>query len=237
MDIRTEVPSAPAGWPSRSFLGSLPDAALAAVLSLGTRRTVPANSSLVVAGDFCTDVVVLIDGWAKVVAVAGEHGQPMLALRFGGDLIGEQAAFENEPRTVTVVTAGPALVGVIGRGQFLRCLMDWPEAGIALSRSLSAKWAPDRRIDLGGLPVLARLSRVLAELAERHGGPWHGRVEFGCPLTHPELAAMIGASEQSVHKALRQLRAEGAIETGHRKIMIVDGLALAASGCQRSAMI
>jgi len=220
----------PVSWPQRSFLGSLPDAPLGALLALGTQREFAANASMIVTGDDCTDVMVLIDGWAKVVAAAGEGGQALLALRFGGDLLGEQSALENEPRSVTVVSAGPAVVRVVGRGPFLRFLMDWPEAGIAVSRALSAKlrWATSRRIDFGGLPVIARLGRVLVELAERDGRPLHGRVELGCTLTQPELAAMIGASEPSVHKALRQLRGDGVIETGYRRIVITDETALAA---------
>jgi len=220
----------PVGWPQRSFLGSLPQAAVSALLALGTQREFAANASLIVAGDCCTDVIALIDGWAKVVAATAEGGQALLALRFGGDLLGEQAALENEPRSVSVISAGPAIVRVIGRGPFLRFLMDWPEAGISVSRALSAKlrWATSRRIDFGGLPVPARLGRVLAELAERDGRPLHGRIEFGYTLTQPELAAMIGASEPSVHKALSQLRRDGVIETGYRRIVITDQAALAA---------
>jgi len=220
----------PVSWPQRSFLGSLPDAPLRGLLALGTQREFAANASLIVAGDECTDVIVLIDGWAKVVAATGDGGQALLALRFGGDLIGEQSALENEPRSVGVVGAGPVVVRVVARGPFLRFLMDWPEAGIAVSRALSAKlrWATSRRIDFGGLPVIARLGRVLVELAERDGRPLHGGIEFGYTLTQPELAAMIGASEPSVHKALRQLRCGGVIETGYRRIVITDEAALAA---------
>jgi len=51
-------------------------------------------------------------------------------------------------------------------------------------------------------------------------------IEFGYTLTQPELAAMVGASEPSVHKTLRQLRGDGVITTGYRRLMISDPAAL-----------
>jgi CRP-like cAMP-binding protein len=217
-----------AGWPQWSFLGSLPQSALAALFAVGTQREFAAGSTLLMEGDSGTDVIIMIDGWAKVVGLTAYGGRALLALCFSGDLVGEQAALEDRPRTASVVAAGPTVVLVVGRDSFLNFLIDAPAAGLALSRVLSAKlrWATSRRIDFSGLPVLARLARVLSELAQLECAPAGWGVSFGYTLTQPELAEMIGASEPSVHKALRQLRDRGVIETGYRKIVIRDPAAL-----------
>jgi CRP/FNR family cyclic AMP-dependent transcriptional regulator len=189
------------------------------LLALGTHHRVA--GPLAVAGDPCTDVLVLVDGRAKVIGSAADGRQALLALHFSGDLVGAQDALDDRPRSASVVSTGPAVVRTIARPVFLRYLLDWPEAGVAISRALCARlrWATSRQLDLSGLPVLARLASVLSDLTELD-------LSSSYALTQPELAAMIGASEPSVHKAMRQLRADGVIETGYRKIVIRDLAAL-----------
>lgn len=46
-------------------------------------------------------------------------------------------------------------------------------------------------------------------------------------LSQAAIAELLGASRQSVNEALGQLRVDGAIETGYRRITVVDGERLA----------
>jgi CRP-like cAMP-binding protein len=46
------------------------------------------------------------------------------------------------------------------------------------------------------------------------------------PLTQAEMAALIGASRNAVVNALSELRALGVLNTGRRKVIIVDQAAL-----------
>jgi len=213
--------AAPAAWREQSFLGGLSPAARDALLALGTLRECATPSTLIRAGDRCTDVLILVDGWAKVIGSAADGRQALLALHFSGDLIGEQDALDDRPRSASVISAGPAVVHAVAKSAFLRFMLDWPEAGVTMSRVLCARlrWATSRQLDFSGLPVLARVARVLSDLSELDR-------DFGYALTQPELAAMIGASEPAVHKAIRQLRVGGVIETGYRRIVVTDQEAL-----------
>lgn len=220
----------PVSWPARTVLGMLSEPAREELLSFGTPREYVANSVLMLEGDTTTEVMALIDGWAKEVGATAEGGLALLSLHVSGDLVGEQAALEGEPRSATVISAGVTVVQVIRQHDFLRFLERSPEASLAVSRALSAKlrWSTRRRIDFSGLPVLVRLARVLSELARLDGKPVGEGIEFGYTLTQPEFAAMVGASEPSVHKALRQLRKDGVILTGYRRVVVTDSLALEA---------
>ena len=71
------------GWPQWSFLGSLPQGALAALFAAGTQREFAAGSTLLMEGDSGTDVIILIDGWAKVVGLTAYGGRALLALCLG----------------------------------------------------------------------------------------------------------------------------------------------------------
>jgi len=200
------------------------------LLNLGTSREYLPDSVLILEGDPGTDVMVLLDGWAKVVGSTEGGGQALLSLRVGGDLVGEQAALNNAPRTATVISAGVTVVQVVSQRDFLQFLDRQPDAGIAVSRALSneLRWATRRRIDFSGLPVIARLARVLSDLGHLYGRQSPDGIEFRYTLTQPELAAMVGASEPAVHKALRQLRQAGAVVTGYRRVVITNPAALEA---------
>jgi CRP/FNR family cyclic AMP-dependent transcriptional regulator len=224
------------GWPPQTFLGMLAESTREELLSLGTSREYLPDSVLILEGDSSTDVMVLIDGWVKVVGSTEEGGHALLSLRVGGDLVGEQAALDNQPRSATVISSGVTAAQVVSQREFLRFLDRKPDASVAVSRALSSelRWATRRRIDFSGLPVLARLARVLSELGRLYGKPTPNGIEFHYTLTQPELAAMVGASEPSVHKALRQLRNDSVVVTGYRQVVITDPAALDAIASSRS---
>ena len=217
-----------ASWPKRTILGELTESSREALLSAGTLCQYSLGSTLIMEGDYSTYVIILIDGWAKVTGATEDGGQALLALRSSGDLVGEQAALENQPRSASVISAGASLGRRVGQGDFLRLLAAYPDIGIAVTRALSAKlrWATRRRIDFSGLAVPIRLARVLCELARLDSKRTAAGIVIGYSLTQPELAAMVGASEPSVHRTLRQLRADGVVDTGYRRITIRDPAAL-----------
>jgi CRP-like cAMP-binding protein len=216
----------------------LSETARGELLSLGTTREYLPDSVLILEGDSSTDVMALIDGWVKVVGATEGGGQALLSLRVGGDLVGELAALDNEPRSATVISAGVTAAQVVSQRDFLQLMGRHPEVGVAVSRALTGelRWATRRRVDFSGLPVMARLARVLSELGYLYGKQTPDGIEFQYTLTQPELAAMVGASEPSVHKALRQLRHDGAVSTGYRQVVITDPAALDAIASSRSSL-
>jgi len=94
-----------------------------------------------------------------------------------------------------------------------------------VSSTIGAKLrsATRRRVEFGGCSVAVRLARVILELERAYGGLTpDGRRHVGVALTQPELAALVGAAEPTVHKALRDLRHRGVLDTGYRTIVIQD---------------
>ena len=206
----------------------LSESARDGLLSLGMLREYSTGSRLFMEGGTSKHVIALRAGWVKVVADTEEGGQALLALCSRGDLVGEQAALENEPRSATVISAIQVMAYVIPQGTFLQYLTDHPDAHLAVTRALSTKlrWATRRRVDFSGSPVHVRLARVLSELARKNSRSTSAGIELGYALTQPEIAAMVGVSEPSVQRALRKLRDIGALNTGYRRIIIRDMSAL-----------
>ena len=85
---------------------------------------------------------------------------------------------------------------------------------------------PDARADgkIGGLVLLdvpGRIARLLLDFAEESGGD---RIEK--PITHQTIAQMIGASRETVSRAMRDFQDNGWIAVERRTIALADRPAL-----------
>jgi CRP/FNR family transcriptional regulator, cyclic AMP receptor protein len=218
------VRAARAPWPLGSLLAGLTEPAQRRLLALGARsQYVDSGRVLIREGDATTSVFLLLNGTVKMTA-ATDAGDALIAVRVGGDIVGELAALDGRPRLATVTTAGPVIARVIGRPEFMGLLSRDPELARTVAGSVADKLrtATARRIDFAACDVLTRLARVLHELAERYGEQTPAGRTIGCPLTQTELATLIGASEPTVQRALRQFKKDGIVSTGYRETTVAD---------------
>ncbi|WTW99564.1 Crp/Fnr family transcriptional regulator [Streptomycetaceae bacterium NBC_01309] len=212
------------GWPRQSLLGVLDPHARAQLLALGVQVRYPADRVLMRESDPTDFVLVLLDGVVKVTGRTHDNRDALLAVRMGGDLVGEFAALDGGARSATVTTCGPVAARSATRAEFLDCVRRNPQIAQGLNASVVAKLrtATAYRIDFTGCDVATRLARVLHQIAVRYGEPDGTGAVIRWPITQPELAALAGAAEPSVHKALRRLRESGVLSTGYRAIRIDD---------------
>ena len=71
------------------------------------------------------------------------------------------------------------------------------------------------------LDVPGRIARVLLDAVDEAGGD---RIEK--PLTHQTIAQMIGASRETVSRAMREFQDRGMISVERRQISVADRAAL-----------
>jgi CRP-like cAMP-binding protein len=69
---------------------------------------------------------------------------------------------------------------------------------------------------------MARVSARILELSERFGDEAGAGVEIHLPISQEELAGWTGCSRDSVVKALQAMRGLGWIETGRRRITVLE---------------
>jgi CRP-like cAMP-binding protein len=198
----------PENWSPGSLLARLDRTARDDLLRRGgTRRYLP-KEVLLSQGNGSTHVLVLINGYAKVTAVGDNGTITLLAIRRGGDLIGELAAIDRGRRVCTVVAVGEVTARVVSRPAFLEFMDQYPKAALVVSSCIAEKLrgATNRFVDFNGRDVRGRLARILVDLAVRFGQPTGDGIELGVPLTQLELAGLVSASEPSVQRALASLR-------------------------------
>jgi CRP/FNR family cyclic AMP-dependent transcriptional regulator len=212
-------------WPEASLLGGLGPGAQARLLSLGALTQYPAAGRVLIReGDATTFVLILLDGVVKATALTQDGRDALLAVRMGGDLVGELSSVDGGPRSATVTTCGVVVARVVSRAEFLDCTRRDPQIAQAVNASVVAKLrlANRRRIDFTGCDVRTRLARVLHQTAVAYGTKTGSGLLVRWPLTQPELATLAAAAEPTVHKALRELREAGVVSTGYRSIRVLD---------------
>ncbi|MET9857979.1 Crp/Fnr family transcriptional regulator [Streptomyces smyrnaeus] len=211
-------------WPTPSVLGGLARPARDQLLALGSRVRYAAGRVLIREAEDTDFVLVLLGGVVKVTARTDDGRDALLAVRMGGDLVGEFAAVDGRPRSATVTTCGPVAARLVTRGDFLGCLRREPEIAHAVNTAVVTKLraATRHRVDFTGCDARTRLARVLHQIAMTYGEPLGAGAVIRWPITQPELATLSGAAEPTVHKALRGLRESGVVSTGYRSITVED---------------
>jgi CRP-like cAMP-binding protein len=211
-------------WPENSLLGSLPEAARERFLSLGIMTQRPPGTVLIREEDQSTSMLILLDGVVKVTGRTQDQREALLAVRVGGDLVGEFGALDGKPRSATVTTCGTLVCRLVTRPDFLAALTADAVLAQAVSRSVVDKLrvANSRRIDFAGSNAPTRLARVIYDLAMTYGERDGTAVVIRWPLTQPEIASLVGAAEPTVFKALKQLREAGIVSNGYRRIAVRD---------------
>ena len=211
-------------WPPRSLLHSLGPAARQRFLALGTMVEYEPDRKVIREADESTFVLILLDGVVKATGRTQDSRDALLAVRVGGDLVGEFGVMDGRPRSATITTCGVVVARLITRDTFLTTLRDDPPIAAAVSASLITKLRASntRRIEFAGTDAPTRVARIAYDLALTYGEPDGDTVILRWPLTQPELATLIGAAEPTVHKALRELREAGVLSTGYRGFRVND---------------
>ena len=166
-------------------------------------------------------MIVILDGRIKIVATLNDGGESLLSVRGAGSLVGELAALDGAPRLASAIVLEPLTALVLTADRFRDFLTRHPVAALELARMLidRLRESDRRRAEFGSHDVTRRLATLLLDLSAREsteGG------NAGITLSQHELAGMIGASRESVARALATLRSRSLVETGRRTITVVD---------------
>jgi CRP-like cAMP-binding protein len=215
------------------FLGYLSPRERDELLALGTERAYGAGTFLLLEGDPGNHVILLLSGRVKAFIVAPDGDRVLLALRGPGDVLGEMAAIEPEStqRTATIEAMEPTTARVLSAAELTGFLARRPSAAIALLRDVRDRLrnAERMRMEAVTYDTMARVTRQLAVLAARYGVPAEVDDRVALRISQAELAGWVGASRESIARAMKSLRKRNLVATGYRSIEVIDLAALQAA--------
>jgi CRP/FNR family transcriptional regulator, cyclic AMP receptor protein len=173
-------------------------------------------------GEEADGVMLIEQGVVKVVATTASGPQAILGLRGPGDLIGEIAVLNGKRRTASVIAATPVTLSRIDAASFTDLLLQHPRMMLELLRVITSRLdaATSQQLDLS-TGASGRVLSYLRMLGELHGSLLpDGSLKVAKLLTQQELASTLGISNASVARALRDLRATGAVTIRKNEILI-----------------
>jgi CRP-like cAMP-binding protein len=189
-------------------------------------REYPADAVVVSQEDSGDALFVLESGKVKVV-LYGESGREVILSVFKrpGDFFGEMSLLDDEPRSATVLATEPSRLLVLRRSDFQAHIATHPRTALRALTELSRRL---RRADevignLALLDVFGRLAGKLRELAASEGEEIDGGVLIRKRPTQAEIAATIGASRETVSRALSEFARRGYLEMTGKRLLLRSG--------------
>jgi CRP/FNR family transcriptional regulator, cyclic AMP receptor protein len=209
---------------AETFLEALTPEEAADLRASGRERHYDAGVALFHEGDDAGSVIVLLAGRAKLTVPLSSDREVIIAVRGPGDLLGELAALVDAPRSATVATIEPVDALIVSGSAFAAFLDRNARVGLVILRLVAERllYADLQQAQFATHDVVGRVAHRLVELTDRFGVETGDGIVLDVPLSQEELAGWTGASREAVNKALQVLRSLHMIQTGRRRLTVLD---------------
>ncbi len=205
------------------FAGLEDEAATALSETMGTVR-LNKGEVLFREGDGGDRLYVVVSGKVKLGRSGSAGRENLLAVLGPGQMFGELSLFDPGPRSTTATAVTHCEIRTLEHHELMGWLTGRPEVAQGLLGQLAARLrrANDVVADLVFSDVPGRVAKQLLELAKRFGDRRDDGVHVHHDLTQEELAQLVGASRETVNKALADFAARGWIRLEPRSVTILD---------------
>ncbi|MGZ6792444.1 MAG: Crp/Fnr family transcriptional regulator [Mycobacteriales bacterium] len=172
---------------------------------------------------------IVLAGKVKIGRRAVDGRENMLSVMGPSDMFGELSLFDPGPRTATATVVTEARLASLAHTSLRPWITDRPEIAEQLLRVLARRLrrTNDALADLIFTDVPGRVAKQLLALSERFGSPEADGLRVHHDLTQEELAQLVGASRETVNKALADFASRGWVRVDSRALTILDSDRLA----------
>ncbi len=205
------------------FQGVDPDAAEALVKELETVE-IRKGEILFNEGEPGDSLYIVLSGKLKIGRRAGDGRQNLIALMGPSDMLGELSLFDPGPRTATATAVVDSRLSRLRKQALRPWLSNRPEIAEQLLRVLARRLrrTNDALADLISTDVPGRVAKNLLQMAGRFGTRDGGVLRVTHDLTQEELAQLVGASRETVNKALADFASRGWLRLDGKSVIILD---------------
>jgi len=191
------------------------DASLAEGLSaLAREMALPTNGVLFVAGDPGDSMYAILEGSLKVAVISAEGTEQLLAILGPGNVVGEMALLDGQPRSATVQAIKASRVARIDKADFDRYADQHPAVYRHMLALVSQRLrqANDVLAARSFLPLPGRVAVALLQLGETFGKDLpDGRLLVHYKVSQSDLAGMAGAARENVSRILNTWKRDGLV--------------------------
>ncbi len=213
----------PAGPEPDLFAGLDPDQRRR-VVDRGVARHVDPGEAVFRQGDVHHGIYVILSGVVRVFYTAPSGREITLAYWSPGNFVGGPELFGEGLHMWSGAAVRPADVLALRGSEVRRLMREVPGFAANLVEALVQKGRCYSALIhmLGTRSVSARLAHLLLTIGAFEGTRTRGGLLLGRPLTHEELANMVGATRQWVSITLERFRAQGLVDVRRHQLVLCD---------------
>ena len=175
-------------------------------------------------GDQGDRLYVITEGKVKLGRTSLDGRENLLAILGPGEMFGELSLFDPGARTATATAVAETQLVGLGTESLHGYLTTHPQVAFTLLSALARRLrrTNENLADLVFTDVPGRVAKALLELTGRFGRPVEDGVLVGHDLTQEELAQLVGASRETVNKALADFATRGWLKLEARAVLLLD---------------
>jgi CRP/FNR family transcriptional regulator, cyclic AMP receptor protein len=175
-------------------------------------------------GDAGDKLYIILEGKIKLTKAAPDGRENLLSVHGLGEMFGELSLFDPIPRTSSATAVTSARLAGLAHDDLRTWLSSRPEVAMHLLQALAQRLRRinDVKADLVFTDVPGRVAKALLDLADRFGVMTPEGIQVNHDLTQEELAQLVGASRETVNKALADFTARGWIQLAAKSVLVTD---------------
>lgn len=184
----------------------------------------PRGERLFIEGDLGDCLYLVICGKVKLTRTAPDGRETLVSVHGPGDMFGELAMFDPTYRTSTAVAITDARLAQIDHDDLRKVLTTRPAVSLLLLKALAQRLrrVTETNTNLIFTDVPGRVAKALLELAGKFGLPSQEGIQVNHDLTQEELAQLVGASRETVNKALADFATRGWIQLSAKSVLLIE---------------
>jgi CRP/FNR family cyclic AMP-dependent transcriptional regulator len=189
------------------------------IAALLIERRYPKNSIIVEEGLTGDYMYIIRTGRVKVTKASDDGREKIMDFLEAGAFFGEMALLDHAPRSASVRTLEPSVLAALSRRDFMSLLRQSPDLALSLIQELTRRLrdTDDQATSVSFQRVEDRAKGLFARIARPDGG---GDRRVTPPLTHQQIADMIGTSRETVTRAVKDLKESGWLEQRGKRYLV-----------------
>lgn len=203
---------------------ALDDAAAASLRASMENIRLSKGAVLFSEGDEGDHLYVIVEGKLKLGTSSGDGRENLLSVLGPGEMFGELSLFDPGPRTSTATAVTDVRLLSLGHDMVVPWITRHPQVALELLERLAQRLRRNYEVvgDLVFSDVPGRVAKALIDLGERFGKETNEGLYVNHDLTQEELAQLVGASRETVNKALADFAGRNWIRLDGRAVLVLD---------------
>lgn len=169
-----------------------------------------------------TDVYFIVEGRVAAKGYSVDGKEVTYAEIAAGQIFGEFSAIDRRPRSAAVEAIYDSYIARMEADQFRQLVIDYPTIGLKLAEMLVRKTrkVTERMFEFSTMAVHQRVCTELLRMAEENTSGDTSLIEPA--PSHYQIATRLSTHREAVSKELARLSKLGIVDSGRKKIRVLD---------------